>query len=66
MIAYLLFCILCVLLGMFIGSSALWLWGIGTVFVIAMEVFGDLFKLLFDLCGRGLNAFENWLASKDI
>lgn len=58
MVAYLLLCILCVLLALFIGSWALGLWVVGTVAVVAFALMGDLLRLGV----KGLDALEDHLA----
>jgi hypothetical protein len=47
MVAYLLFCILCVLLATFAGVLAFWLWLIVTVVIVCWSIVREVFLLLY-------------------
>ena len=62
MIAYLLLCILCVLLAPYIGSWAIGLWLIVTLAVIAADVMSAAGRA----CERLYATFEDWLAERKL
>jgi hypothetical protein len=59
MVAYLLFCILCVLLLPFAGGLAFWLWLIITGVIVSWSILRDVFRMLYRAWDRATTDNES-------